>query len=122
MTTSPTPSTLLVIGSDSMLAYLLTRFAEQSGCQLIQRSYAPWVGELRQLKPAAIIFSSLEQLQASQTLVEELSAHETLVLVCAAVADEFRARELGADACLFHPLTYENFWAALQTVCPPKFN
>jgi DNA-binding response OmpR family regulator len=112
----------MVIGNDAMLTYLLQRYAEQSGCQMIQRISAPWIVELRQLKPAAIIFSSLEYLQAGQSLVEDLSVHEILVLVCASVADEVRARELGADMCLVHPLTYENFWAALSPLGPPQLN
>jgi hypothetical protein len=119
MATPFAQSTIMVIGKDTMLTYLLQRYAEQSGCQMIQRISAPWIVELRQLKPAAIIFSSLEYLQAGQSLVDDLSVHEILVLVCASVADEVRARELGADACLFHTLTYENFCAALTVVTSP---
>jgi len=114
MSSPSAPPTLLVIGNDAMLVYLLKRYAEKSGCQMLQRALAPTVAELRQLKPEAIIFSALELLQAAQSLVEDLSIHELLVLVCASVADEVRARELGADACLFHPLTYDNFCAALS--------
>jgi hypothetical protein len=106
-----------------MLSYLLNRYAEQSGCQMLQRATAPGVVEMRQLKPAAIIFSSLEHLHAAQALVEDLAVHEILVLVCVSVADEVRARELGADACLFHPLTYDNFCATLSAVnLPGKIN
>ena len=106
-----------------MLNYLLQRYAEQSGCQMIQRTSAPTVLEMRQLKPVAIIFSSLEYLQAAQPLVEDLAVHEILVLVCISVADEVRAREFGADACLFHPLTYDNFCATLLAVnIPGKIN
>jgi DNA-binding response OmpR family regulator len=114
MTIAPAQTIILVVGSDTMLSYLLKRYAEQSGCQMIERAFAPWVGEMRQLKPGAIIFSSLEHLQAAQSLVEDLSNAETLVLVCISIADEVRARESGADACLFHPLTYDNFCATLS--------
>jgi hypothetical protein len=80
------------------------------------------VAEVRQLKLAAIVFSSLEYLQAAESLIEDLSMHEVMVLACVAMADEARARELGSDICLVHPLTYENFWAALSPLGPPKLN
>jgi hypothetical protein len=115
-------SKILVIGSDATLLYLFNRFVEQSGAQMIQRSFAPWIGEIRELKPSAIIFSSMELLLVSQTLVDDLSSRETLVLVCASVSDEARAREAGADACLFHPLTYENFMTALASIYPAGSN
>lgn len=120
--TTPIETTLLVIGNDDRLIYLLQRFAEQSGCQMIQRTFAPWIDEMRRLKPVAIIFLSMELLQAAQSLVEDLSTRETLVLVCTSLGDEIRARESGADACLFHPLTYDDFRIALSTICPPESN
>lgn len=118
MTIFPSQATLLVIGSDSVLAYLFTRFAEQGGFQMVQRTNTPFVKEVRQLQPAAIIFASLRHLQTAQSLIEDMLARETLVIVCTSVADELRARELGADACLFHPLTYESFLAALSVGSP----
>jgi hypothetical protein len=119
MDTASTQPKVLVIGNDAMLLYLLNRFAEQMGMQLIQHAFAPWIGEIRQLKPAAIIFSSIDLLLTAQELVEHLSFRETLILVCASIADEVRAREAGADVCLLHPLTYENFSAALASIHPP---
>lgn len=122
MTIPPAQSTILVIGNDQMLTYLLNRYAEQSDCQMILREIAPDPAEIGQLRPAAIIFASIERLQAGQSLVDALSTHEIPTLVCASLADEAHARELGADACLLHPLTYENFWAALSIVCPSESN
>ncbi len=88
-------STLLLIGQDNMLHYLLKRYAEQT------------------VKPIAIVFLSTELLEASQGFVEEMTSHETPILVCSSDGDEARAKELGADYCLLHPLTYDNFHAAL---------
>ncbi len=116
----PSPFRLLVIGNDPRLIHLLRRYAEQSRCQLTERSLTPGVAAVRQWQPDAIIFLSLEQLQTAQALVDDLAAHETPVLVCAAVAEEARARELGADACLLHPLTYAHFAAVLAAVSPPQ--
>ena len=108
------PFTIFVIGNDDRLAYLLQRYAEQSGYPIIFSKSAPAANHIDQLHPAAILFVSLDNLQASQELVESLSANEILVLVCVSQADGAYARELGADACLLHPLTYENFLAALS--------
>lgn len=105
--------TLLMIGNDDRLGYLLTRFAEQSGFRLVRQPYAPWIGEVRQTRPSALIFASLEQLQSAQSLVEDLSGLDVPIFACVALADEARARECGADACLVHPLTFENFLAVL---------
>ncbi len=119
MSASPRKSTIFLIGNDAMLAYLLRRYAEQSGCQILMRDIAPTIGDMEQFQPAAIIFASIEQLQADQLFVDALSTREIAVLVCASVADEARARELGADECLLHPLTYDHFWATLSAVCSP---
>ena len=42
-----------------------------------------------------------------------LAGGEIPVVVCASIAEEARARELGADHCLLHPFTYDGFLAAL---------
>lgn len=122
MPISPAQPKILVIGDDPRLAYLLKRYAEQNGYQIIQHSQASPAEAWRQLKPAAIIFSSVEQLQTAQVLVEDFSAQEIPVLVCAAIADEPRAQELGADAFLLHPLTYDNFRSTLMSICPVDIN
>jgi hypothetical protein len=116
----PSPLRLLVIGNDHLLIHLLRRYAEQSGWQLIERTLAPGMTALSHWRPDAIIFLSLEHLQSAQALVAGLAAHETPVLVCASIADQARARELGADACLLHALTYEHFSAVLSATCPPQ--
>ena len=112
----PAQSKLLVIGNDSRLIYLLRRYAEQGGCQVIFYDSVP--ADIEQLQPTAVIFSSPEELQAASAWVEILSINEIPVLVCASVADELDARELGADACLLHPLTYENFMTTLSGILP----
>ena len=122
MSTLFAQSTILVIGNDPILAYLLKRYTEQSGCLMILRETTPEVVEIDQLRPAAIIYASIERLQVGQSLVDALSTHELPLLVCAALADEAHALELGADACLLHPFTYENFWTTLTAVCPSKPN
>lgn len=113
-------STILMIGSDDRLAYLLKRYTEQSNCLTLETPLALTTAEITRLRPAAVVFSSIEQLDAAQTLVESLVTQETSILVCASLSDEVRARELGADTCLIHPLTYEAFWSALSSLYSPQ--
>jgi CheY-like chemotaxis protein len=109
-------SILLVIGNDKRMTYLLRRYADQGGCRMIFQEPVP--ANIDQLRPSAVIFSSLEILKSARSLVETLSKKEIPILVCTSIADEVDARELGADACLLHPLKYENFISVLAVFLP----
>lgn len=115
-----TEHTILLIGNDSMLNYLLGRFAERSGYLLAVNSELSSIREIVAVNPAAIIFPSTELLEKNQTLVTELVGLEAPIVVCSSVADETRARELGADFCLLHPITYNGFQEALAIVTATK--
>lgn len=106
-------SKILMIGSDPALSYLIGRYAEQGGYGVASLPAIPTLDEACALQPAAILFQSVEGLETSQALVRELTACDVPVLVCSSVTDEARARELGADGCLLHPLTYDSVLAAL---------
>ncbi len=109
----PARSEILMIGADKALAYLIGRYAEQSGCSMVMTPTVPSAAEVCGLQPAAILFPSIENLGAAQLLITDLANCDIPVLVCLSIADEARARELGADYCLLHPLTYDSFLAAL---------
>lgn len=110
----PSPqSQILMIGNDPALAYLIGRYAEQSGYSVATLQIIPHVAEVCALKPAAILFPSVESLEGAQLLIAGLVNCDIPVLVCSSIADEARARELGADYCLLHPLTYDGFFDAL---------
>jgi hypothetical protein len=66
--------------------------------------------------PAAVWFASLETLEAFQPLNAALANCDIPLVVCSSVADELRARELGADYCVLHPLTYPDFVTALSAI------
>ncbi|HVN16886.1 MAG TPA: hypothetical protein VMT73_14180 [Anaerolineales bacterium] len=112
----PESSKIILIGNDTTLAYLIGRYAERSDHDVIILQNIPAIEEVRGLRPLAILFSSLDGLEAAQTLVAGLAAHDILILVCSSLSDEVRARELGADHYLPHPLTYDSFLTALTTV------
>jgi hypothetical protein len=108
-----------MIGADTALAYLIGRYAEQSGYDIAMMQTVPSVAEVCGLQPAAILFPSIENLAAAQLLIADLASYDISVLVCLSTADEARARELGADHCLLHPLTYDSFLAALAATKAP---
>ena len=110
----PSPPKILMIGNDSPLTYLIRRFAEQSGCQIEVHELTPTARKISASKASILLFPSIESLEAAQKIIAKLVKYDGLVMVCSSVADEPRARELGADYCLIHPLTYESFTSALS--------
>ena len=112
--------TILLIGNDTALSYLLGRYAERSGYQLIVNSENSSISEISDMSPSVIIFLSTELLEKTQALVVELAGLEMPIMVCSSVADEARSRELGADYCLLHPITYDGFQTVLAIANPSK--
>src|SRR5215212_5888934 len=108
--------TVLLVGNDATLSYLLGRFVEQSQCSLVVVPALTSAQEIVEVNLKAIVFLSRQQLEEAQNLLSELTSLETLIIVCSAVGDETRARELGVDHCLFHPITYDRFQTALEVV------
>lgn len=115
-----TKQTILLMGNDANLGYLLGRFAEQSEYQLTVTPEKISIQDIKVANPAAIIFSSTDFMDRAQALVTELTSIEVPIIVCSSVTDETRARELGADYCLLHPITYEGFQDALALANTPK--
>src|SRR5438045_9700581 len=113
-------STILLVGNDSTLNYLLGRFAERSGYLVTELAESLSTKEIETINPVAIIFTSMELFATRQTLVVELSSLDTPLVVCLSVTEEARARELGADYCLLHPLTYDDFQTALSNASASK--
>jgi DNA-binding response OmpR family regulator len=115
-----TRQTILLVGKDKALSYLLGRFVEQSQCASTALPGVTSAREIADVNPKAIIFLSMKELEATQALMTELTSLETLIIVCSAVSDEVRAGELGADSCLLHPITYDSFQNALEVSSAPK--
>jgi DNA-binding response OmpR family regulator len=105
--------TILLVGNDAALGYLIGRFAERSGYQLTGFAENLSVEQIANVKPAVVIFLSTELLARNQVLVTELTKVDSPIMVCSSLAEEARARELGADYCLLHPLTYDEFKVTL---------
>jgi hypothetical protein len=106
----------MMLGSDPEMAYLIRRYARQSGYGVITLPVIPKVEVVCELNPAAIFFTTIESLEAGQLLITGLATCDIPVLVCSSVADQAHARELGADNCLLHPLMYECFHMMLAAI------
>ena len=108
--------TILLIGNDAALAYLIERYAKRSGFEVRVHPIVPAPLSGPDSESAALLFSSIEDLEAAQSQIMSLTSAEIPLLVCSSVNDQLRARELGVDHCLVHPLTYEGFLTALTAV------
>jgi DNA-binding response OmpR family regulator len=116
MMPSPEQPTIMIIGNDTTINYLIGRYAQQSNYHMVMMPAIPQGLEIRTQLPAVILFTSIERLLAAQQLVEELVNDDIPLIVCCSRVDETQARELGADYCLLHPLTYEQFLATLKMI------
>jgi DNA-binding response OmpR family regulator len=112
----PKQPTLLLIGNDTQLGYLLQRYAEQSQYPVAIHPANLSTKGIEAQTLMAVVFLSIELLEASQELVGQLTTGDIPVVVCASAADEVRARELGADNCLLHPVTYNDFQTVLAAI------
>jgi len=108
--------TIVMIGADTILTYLFGRFAEQSGYQMTASKKNISLDTIQAAEPEVILFLSTDVLAKNQAIVAKLVNIDIPILVCTSATEETRARELGADYCLLHPLTYTDFQAALGMV------
>ena len=117
MTIDPLP-TLLLIADHPQLIYLIRRYAEQSGCQVVDEGRLDMALELaRRELPAMVLlylmpdvhddWSSLRHLRAA------LTPYGIPITIISAIADEARAREEGAACWLWQPVMFADFRTAL---------
>ena len=105
---------ILLIGNDPSLQYLLERYTSRANYRLQSLHAIEAHVDLGLMKPQSIWFSSLEALEAAQPYRSAFLACNVPIVVCSSIADDARAMELGADYLLLHPLTYDNFYSMLD--------
>ena len=110
----PTPRRIVVIAGDDGIDYLIARYANRAGIDV--RVAATLTPELLAAPPVAVWYSSMEALEHGRPRESGVVGDDAAVVVCSSVSDERRARELGADYCTVHPLTYPDFVAAMTAV------
>jgi DNA-binding response OmpR family regulator len=109
---------LLLIADHPQLIYLIRRYAEQSGCQVIDDDRIDTALELaRHELPAMVLlylmpdvhddWSSLRRLRSA------LAPYGIPITIISAIADEARARAEGAAYWLWQPVMFADFRAAL---------
>jgi hypothetical protein len=104
---------ILFIGNDPPLEYLLERYANSGGYRLQSIHAADKGMDICKLQPKSIWFSSLDVLEEFQPRRNIFLACNVPIIVCSSIADNARAMELGADYLLLHPLTYDCFLSTL---------
>ena len=118
MPTSKQPS-ILYVGNEPSLEYLLGRYAQRSGCQMVSVPAPSPAVDLAGLRPLSVWFSSVETLAASPDLRAAAASLDIVLVVCAAVADDARAVDLGVDYIFLHPVTYDYFVSTLDSAQAP---
>ncbi len=121
--TLPKLPAIVIIGDSPSFIYLLQRYADRIGYSIAVTappSSLESAEVIRRLEPIAVILASVEILEASQSLVAELANRDIPVIVCSSEADQIRIRELGADYCLLHPVTFGDFQNALTIATAAK--
>ena len=103
----------MLVGGDDELAYVIGRYAERDGLA-VQVAGTVTADILADVRPAVIWFASLEALESARP--RDVVGQDAPLLVCSSSGDEQRARELGADYCALHPLTYPDFVAAMTAI------
>jgi hypothetical protein len=98
----------------------MERYADRIRMELNVATPATSVEAICQLKPQAVIFQSIQNLEASQDMVTGLANCDIPIIVCASAADQLRTRDLGADYFLIHPLVYDGFLAVLNSIISQK--
>lgn len=104
---------ILLIGNDPSLEYLLDRYAYRSGYLLKSVSPNEPNVDILQMQPQSVWFSSLDILEAFQSKKDIILSCNAPIVVCSSIADDERAMDLGADYLFLHPLTYDCFLSTL---------
>lgn len=107
---------ILLVGDDEALTYLIERYGERSGFRVQVERIPPTDTDPSWPEPAVVWLSSIDVLATFRPREAGLISDDAPVVVCSSVADDRRARELGADFAVLHPLTYPDFLAALSAV------
>ena len=114
--TNSNKPTILLVGDDEALSYLIERYGERSGFRVQIERIPAKPAAVAAGDPAVVWLSSLDVLAAVRPRENGLIGDDAPVVVCSSVADDRRARELGADYAVLHPLTYPDFLAAMSAV------
>jgi two-component system, chemotaxis family, chemotaxis protein CheY len=113
--------TILLIDNSLEFTYLIDRYGAEGGCRI---DHAATIEEawsyLEQNSPQALLLNLLLPVNAGWCFLESVKGDESFkgipVIVFSSIRDEERARSAGANSCLWKPIMYADFQAALWDV------
>jgi CheY-like chemotaxis protein len=118
---SPDSPKVMLIEDDPQFVYLIQRYAQKSGSQLILADSARQAANLAQQELPDLILldialSGTDGWQVLGALKADPITRKMPVFVCSASEVATRGWEDQADGCLLKPVMYEDFVAALAQV------
>ena len=114
------PKTVLIAANDPHIAYLLQRYARQSGLEPVQTGSAGTLPRLARTTQPALIILELDSLPGSQEALQRLSANARTraipIIVYSAVEQEARGPLRHVAGHLGASVLYDDFVATLRLV------
>jgi CheY-like chemotaxis protein len=112
---------ILLISDDSQFIYLIARYGNRRGGQVISAgSLHTALAQIQQARPALVLLDGLLSPPDGWHILRVLKADPATcaipVALASAVGDEARAWEEGADYWLAQPVLYDDFLAVLQAI------
>ena len=112
--------TVLIAANDPHIAYLLQRYARQSGLEPVQTGCAGELPRLARITQPALIILELDSLPGSQEVLKRLSTNARTraipVIVYSAVEQEVRGPLRHVAGHLGASVLYDDFCATLRQV------
>jgi CheY-like chemotaxis protein len=117
---APTP-VILLISDDAQFIYLIGRYGNRCGGQIISASTLhAALAQIQQARPALVVLDGLRAPPEGWHILRALKADPATraipVALASAVGDEARAWEEAADYWLAQPVLYDDFVAVLQAI------
>jgi CheY-like chemotaxis protein len=113
--------TILLIDNSLDFAYLIDRYGAEGGYRIDHAAtFEEALTYLEQNSPQALLLNLLLPANAGWDFLERVKSDESLkgfpVIVFSSIRDEERALSAGANGCLWKPIMYADFQAALLDV------
>ena len=113
-------TTCLLVEQNEDLIYLVRRYGEQAGFQIIITTGPEAVARARAVQPAVILLESDSSAwngwEVLQALKIDQNTEQIPIVMYAPLDQRARILAAGADECLQMPFLYEEFLAALEVV------
>jgi DNA-binding response OmpR family regulator len=116
-----TTPVILLISDDSQFIYLIARYGNRCGGQIISASTLhAALAQIHQARPALVVLDGLLAPPEGWHILRALKADPATCAIplalASAVGDEVRAWEEGTDYWLAQPVLYDDFLAVLQAI------